>query len=103
MAWSDNQGHREGAGGRQIAAGPLALGAPSHFRNFSGKVEKFCMENVGESDTEAIETFFSGNFFSEKALDGGGSRKSCRRGWRGGIDPPNNVCPGPPKSSRRPC
>ena len=29
------------------------------------------MENVGESDTEAIETFFSGKFFSEKALDGG--------------------------------
>lgn len=82
-AWSDNQGHREGAGGRQIAAGPLALGAPSHFRHFSGKVEKFCMENVGESDTEAIETFLSRKFFSEKALDGGGgcvSRKSCRRG-----------------------
>ena len=30
------------------------------------------MENVGESDTEAIETFFSGKMFSEKALDRGG-------------------------------
>ena len=57
------------------------------------------MENVGESDTEAIETFLSRKFFSEKALDGGGcSRKSCRRGWRGGIDPQTMFAPGPRKA-----